>query len=183
MDAEWLTYREAAQRLGSNIEAVRQRAIRCRWPRTIGNDKRALIQIPEGLTDPSQEGNDRGSQEGNERASRRADERPFIKALKAHVETLKQQLATAEARLAQQAAESADREARQAADLAAERARTEKQAAEFHERDAQAAVDLAAERAQTAAAIAAFASLAERLDALAAERERRPWWRRLRALR
>ena len=177
MDAEWLTYREAAKRLGSNIEAVRPRAIRCRWPRTIGNDKRALIQIPEGLTDPSQEGNDRGSQEGNERASRRADERayerPFIKALEAHVETLKQQLAAAEARLAQQAA-----------DLAAERARTEKQVAEFHERDAQAAVDLAAERAQTAAAIAAFASLAERLDALAAERERRPWWRRLiRALR
>jgi chromosome segregation ATPase len=187
MDAEWLTYREAAKRLGSNIEAVRQRAIRCRWPRTIGNDKRALIQIPEGLTDPSQEGNDRGSQEGNETASRRADERayerPFIKALEAHVETLKRQLATAEARLAQQVAESADREARQAADLAAERARTEKQAADFHERDAQAAVDLAAERAQTAAAIAAFASLAERLDALAAERERRPWWRRLRALR
>ena len=47
MGAEWLTYREAAQRLGSNIEAVRQRAIRCRWPGTIGNDERA-IQIPRG---------------------------------------------------------------------------------------------------------------------------------------
>jgi hypothetical protein len=43
MDAEWLTYREAAKRLGSNIEAVRQRAIRCRWPRTIGNDYWARI--------------------------------------------------------------------------------------------------------------------------------------------
>ena len=56
MDAEWLTYREAAKRLGSNIEAVRQRAIRCRWPRTLGNDKRARIQIPEGLTDPLKRG-------------------------------------------------------------------------------------------------------------------------------
>jgi hypothetical protein len=56
MDAEWLTHREAAKRLGSNIEAVRQRAIRCRWPRTLGNDKRARIQIPEGVANPSQEG-------------------------------------------------------------------------------------------------------------------------------
>ncbi len=38
--------------------------------------------------------------------------------------------------------------------------------------------DLAAERARTEKAIAAFAALAERLDALAAERAR-PWWRRL----
>jgi hypothetical protein len=38
--------------------------------------------------------------------------------------------------------------------------------------------DLAAEQARTEKAIDAFASLAERLDALAAERAR-PWWRRL----
>jgi hypothetical protein len=37
---------------------------------------------------------------------------------------------------------------------------------------------LAAEQAKTEKAIAAFASLAERLDALAAERAK-PWWRRL----
>jgi hypothetical protein len=47
-----------------------------------------------------------------------------------------------------------------AAGLAAERAKVE------------------AERARTEQAIAAFAALAERLDALAAERSR-PWWRRL----
>jgi hypothetical protein len=46
-------------------------------------------------------------------------------------------------------------------------------------RDAQHVADLAAERAQTQKAIAAFAALAVRLDALAAERARRPWWRRL----
>jgi hypothetical protein len=150
MDAEWLTYREAAKRLGSNIEAVRQRAIRCRWPRTLGNDKRARIQIPEGLTDPSQEGNDRGTphplREGNDRAYHRPLEGPFIKALEAHVETLKEQLAAAEARAEKQATESAEL-------LAAERERADK-------------------------AIAAFASLADRLDALAAQRAR-PWWKRL----
>jgi hypothetical protein len=39
---------------------------------------------------------------------------------------------------------------------------------------------LADERARTSAAISAFAALADRLDALAAERAR-PWWRRLAA--
>jgi hypothetical protein len=37
---------------------------------------------------------------------------------------------------------------------------------------------LASEQAKTEKAIAAFAQLADRLDALAAERAR-PWWRRL----
>jgi hypothetical protein len=41
-----------------------------------------------------------------------------------------------------------------------------------------AAADLAAERERADKAIAAFASLADRLDALAAERAR-PWWKRL----
>ena len=50
--------------------------------------------------------------------------------------------------------------------------------AEFAARDAQHAADLAGERARTEKAIAAFASLADLLDALAAERAK-PWWRRL----
>jgi hypothetical protein len=41
-----------------------------------------------------------------------------------------------------------------------------------------AAADLESERARTSAAISAFSALADRLDALAAERAR-PWWRRL----
>jgi len=40
------------------------------------------------------------------------------------------------------------------------------------------AADLAAERDRADKAIAAFASLADRLDALAAE-QARPWWKRL----
>ena len=50
--------------------------------------------------------------------------------------------------------------------------------AEFAARDAQHAAELKAEQAQTEKAIAAFASLADRLDALATERAK-PWWRGL----
>ena len=166
MDVEWLTYREAASRLGSNIEAVRQRAIRCRWPRVLGNDKRARVQIPEGLTSLLQEGNDREVREGIDRGSRRPprrdDERtydrplegPLIKALEAHVETLKEQLAAAEAR-------------------------AEKLAAEFADRDAERLAMLTAEQAKTEKAIEAFSALAQRLEAMAAQHAIKPWWQRL----
>ena len=162
MDAEWLTYREASERLGSNIEAVRQRAIRCRWPRTLGNDKRARIQIPEGFEGPLRE----APRKGNDRPPRRADERPLerplIKALEAHVETLKEQLAAAEARIAKQAEDLVAYDAAYAAGLKAEMAKVE------------------AERARADQAIAAFASLADKLNALAEPRPRPwPWWRRL----
>jgi hypothetical protein len=73
----------------------------------------------------------------------------LVHALEAHVETLKSELGTLKAQLA-------------AADV----------------RDAQHVADLGAERMKTEKAIVAFASLAERLDALAAERAK-PWWRRL----
>jgi hypothetical protein len=63
------------------------------------------------------------------------------------------------------------------AKVEAERAKAEKVIAEFAARDAQRADELKAEQAQTEKAIAAFSALADRLDALAAERSR-PWWRR-----
>jgi hypothetical protein len=84
LSGEWLTYREAAGRLGSNIEAVRQRAVRCRWPRTVGNDKRARIQIPEGLPIPVREGNEGAFREGNDRAPRKGTEGPMIGHLSRH---------------------------------------------------------------------------------------------------
>jgi hypothetical protein len=181
LSGEWLTYREAAGRLGSNIEAVRQRAIRCRWPRTVGNDKRARIQIPEGLPISVREGNDRAPRKVNDGAY----DRLLIKALEAHVETLKAQLAAAEARIDKQADDLVANDTAYAAGLAAERAKVEAErakaerlAAEFAARYAQHAAELKAEQAQTEKAIAAFSALAERLDALAAERAK-PWWRRL----
>ena len=51
--------------------------------------------------------------------------------------------------------------------------------AAFATRNAQHAAELKAEQAKTEKAIAAFSSLAERLDALAEANQRRPWWRRL----
>src|SRR5271157_2399954 len=47
MDGVWVTYAEAATRLNVSVEAVRQRAFRNRWARTLGNDKRARIRLPE----------------------------------------------------------------------------------------------------------------------------------------
>jgi hypothetical protein len=38
MENEWLTYQQAAERLGCSPEAIRQKAIRGRWQKTIGND-------------------------------------------------------------------------------------------------------------------------------------------------
>jgi hypothetical protein len=140
MEGAWLTYREAAERLGSTAEAVRYRAIRGKWPRRRGNDGRARVQIPEE-PNPVRTPSAPRAHGGSDQA--------LVHALEAHVETLKAEIETLKAHLA-------------AADT----------------RDAQHVADSAAEREKTEKAIAAFAALAERLDALAAERSR-PWWRRL----
>ena len=151
MTDEWLTYAEAAERLSTTVEGVRLRALRGRWQKTLGNDKRPRIRLPDGWSNDVRTANER-----RERKTRndgrttveRANGAVLVRALESHIktlqgenETVKQQLAAAEARFA-----AAD------ASLTAERARTEQ-------------------------AIAAFASLADRLDAMAAEK-RRPWWRR-----
>jgi len=132
VDGEWLTYRDLADRLGVSVEAARRRALRGKWRRQPGNDGMTRVMPPDdwrpqGAPDVKADAADANA--------------ATIKALEGHVDTLKEQLAAAEAR---------------AAGLA---------------------VDLNAERARTDKAIAAFASLAERLDALAEERSR-PWWRR-----
>jgi len=122
MDGQWLSYAEAAARLGVSVEAVRQRAIRNKWARTLGNDKRARIRLPDEPY-PTQT------------PVVRAPDPALVTALESHIKTLQ-----------------GDNEA-------------------LKER-----LDAAEARADKA--IAAFAALAERLDALAAERSR-PWWRRI----
>ena len=90
MDSGWLTYREAAERLGSTAEAVRYRALRGKWPRMRGNDGRARVQVPDerpNTTHPVRT------------QSTRVYEAQLINALEAHVATLKEQLSAAEARL------------------------------------------------------------------------------------
>lgn len=142
MTGEWFTYRQAAELLSVSAEAVRQRAKRGRWQKTLGNDKRTRIRPPEGWNDIA-----RASGDGDLRA-RVADERALanqvIRALEAHVETLKTQLAAAEHRAERQAAEFAAREARHAADLAVERTLADRMSARVDQLSA----DLAVEQAQ-----------------------------------
>jgi hypothetical protein len=168
-----LTYAELAEALKITPESANRLARRKRWQRAKGNDGRTRVAVPEEalvrqdspLISPTDSPMDTPPDK-------------LIKALEAHVETLKAQLAAAEARIGKQADDMVAYDTAYAAGLAAERAKAERMIAEFAARDAQHAADLAAERAQTAKAIEAFAALADRLDQLAAERAR-PWWRRL----
>ena len=161
MTGEWFTYRQAAELLSVSTEAVRQRAKRGQWQKTLGNDKRTRIRPPEGWNDVVRVSDDRALR------ARVVDERALanrvIQALEAHVETLKAQLAAAEQRTEKQAADFAARETRHAADLAVERTLADRMSARVDQMTA----DLAVEQAQ-------------RVDAekrLAAEVER-GWWKR-----
>ncbi len=81
----------------------------------------------------------------------RVSDASLVNALQAHVETLREQLAAAEARI-------------------------ERQAADFTARDAQHAAELAVERDKAERARAELASIADRLAQIAEANQRR-WWR------
>ncbi|MGH6797607.1 MAG: hypothetical protein ACREDI_04405, partial [Roseiarcus sp.] len=119
LTGEWFTYRQAAELLTVSTEAIRARAKRGRWQKTLGNDKRTRIRPPDGWNDIVRASDDRALR------ARVVDERALanhiIRALEGHVETLKAQLAAAEQRAEKQAAEFGARETRHAADLAIER--------------------------------------------------------------
>jgi uncharacterized small protein (DUF1192 family) len=163
MSDEWLTYAQAAERLKMTVEAVRLRALRGHWQKTFGNDKRPRIRLPEGWSN-----DDRTTVERRERKPRndvrttveRTVDPALVHALEGHIATLKADIERLEAQLRIEA----DR-------LSESEAQAKKQSAEF-------SADLAAEKARTEKAIEAFSALADRLDALAAERAK-PWWKRL----
>ena len=49
----WMTYEEAAQRLGIKTASVKRQARARNWPRRLSNDGRAQVQVPaDRLTDP-----------------------------------------------------------------------------------------------------------------------------------
>jgi hypothetical protein len=161
LTGEWFTYRQAAELLSVSTEAVRARAKRGRWQKTLGNDKRTLIRPPKGWNDVVRVTGDHALR------ARVVDERALanqvIRALESHVETLKAQLAAAELRAERQAAEFAARETRHAAELAVERTLADRMSARVDQMTA----DLAVEQAQRA----------EAEKRLAAELER-GWWKR-----
>ncbi len=113
MEGDWLTYAEAAERLNTTPEAIRQKAIRGRWQRTIGNDKLARVRLPDGWLNRVRTASVRPNRAAVRTASEPRPDGPFVKALEAHVETLKARFAAAEAR-----------EVQHVADLEAERAMT-----------------------------------------------------------
>jgi hypothetical protein len=113
---DWLTYDEAAERLGVSAEAIRCRAKRQRWRRTRGNDGRARIQLPDDLHDlvtdratPGRPGELTGQMTAP--VTTPVDER-LIAALEAHIQTLQAELAHARAETESVRAElTAEREA------------------------------------------------------------------------
>ena len=105
MDGAWVTYAEAAARLGLSVEAVRQRAIRNKWARMLANDKRARVRLPDEPY-PTQT------------PTVRASDQALMDALREHNATLKADIERLEAQLRIEA----DR-------LARAEARAEKQAA------------------------------------------------------
>jgi hypothetical protein len=140
MDGEWLTYGQAAERLRTTAEGARQRAIRKRWPRQIGNDGLARVRPPDGWPNPGRTPAERPNRNPVRTPAEPGSDAHLVDALEAHIATLKARLAAAD------------------------------------EREARLCADLAAERATAAQALEAFADLAARLEALAAERSR-GWWR------
>jgi len=99
---DWLTYDEAAERLGVSAEAIRCRAKRQRWRRTRGNDGRARIQLPDDLHDhaPDRATPGRpGDLTGQMTTLMTAPDERLVAALEAHIQTLTADLAHARAEL------------------------------------------------------------------------------------
>lgn len=105
MDGKWMTYSEAAVRLGVSTEAARRRAIRGNWARMPGNDGRTRVQVPDELHPPRT-------------PDVRTTELELVSALKSHIDTLKADIERLTAELV------GERAARQA-EVAAERTRAD----------------------------------------------------------
>jgi hypothetical protein len=147
-----LTYAELAEALRITPESANRLARRKRWPRVRGNDGRVRVTVPEeALVRPVSPLDSPPDSPGDSPPVSPPDNPVHAQIARLEGELVGVREALTEARARATAAEA---------------------------RSAELSVDLSAERAKTEKAIAAFSALAERLDALAAERSR-PWWRRL----
>jgi chromosome segregation ATPase len=152
---EWCTYEQAGERLRVSPAAVRARALRGGWRRTAGNDGKARVLLTQEVV--------RAAAEQPRDQPRKAPIAELAIALRAHVETLKGDVARLEGELAhaQANADHATAELktdieRLTAELAAER--TARQADQEQ---------LAAARAAADRATAELVELARRLAAIA----------------
>lgn len=130
MTDEWLTYKEAAERLNISPEAARQKAIRGRWQRTKGNDGKARVRLPDGWTDAVRTPNEQAKKRPVRTPNERVNAERAISALESHVETLKAELA-AERERTGQVREDMERERQRADDALADYKRL---AAEYERR-------------------------------------------------
>ena len=146
-----LTYAELAKALKITPESANRLARRKRWPRVKGNDGRTRVAVPEDFCPPDSPGD--GLNSPGDKPPDSAPDNP----VHAQIARLEGELAGMREALAE--------------------ARARAGAAEASAEAAQARAD--AEAAKTAQAIAAFAQLAQRLEAMAAQRAIKPWWRRL----
>jgi len=140
-----LTYRELAQALGISAEAARQKAIRARWQRQRGNDGKARM-----LVDLEAE---KAAHTPRRRPDEHPDERRTFEALEAHITTLKEAVAKAEA-LGEQH--------RQEAEMASKRGD-----------------HLVTELVEMSMRMAEQTAVADRVRAEFDAYRARPWWRRL----
>lgn len=149
-DGDWLTYTEAAKRLGTTSDAIRQRVKRGQMRGSRGNDGRPRVWAPAPL--PGQEA---------ERSSDRSPNSPNrtesgligqVKALEGRIETIERELARAQ--------EQADRAMKRADDLSDRLGDAELKRADDKTARAVAEVELHRLRAELA-------------------RAQRPWWQRL----
>ena len=91
MDGEWLTYRQAAVRLGVTLEAARRRAMRGNWRRMPDNRGRTLVMVPE-LPPPDASSDCAPDVTVTELRWQGAESHTaseLVSALNAHIETLK----------------------------------------------------------------------------------------------
>jgi hypothetical protein len=141
-----LTYAELAEALRITPASANKLARRRRWPRLMGNDGKARVTVPEdALVGPDAPPPSPGDSPLDVPPVSPPDNR--VHELQAQVARLEGELIGVREALG---------EARARATVAAARS-------------AELGADLAAEKAKTDKAISAFAALAERLDALAAE--------------
>ena len=94
--SEWLTYEQAAERLHVSAAAVRARAMRGGWRRQPGNDGKARVLITADVV--------RAAAEQPHEQPRKTPIAELANALRAHVETLKGDVARLEDELTQRQA-------------------------------------------------------------------------------
>jgi len=127
LDGQWMTYGEAAVRLGVTPEAVRRRAFRSKWSRQPGNDGRTRVRVPDHAP-------------VTRSPTALPDTPALVLALEAHIATLKTDIERLTAELAGERAgrqvdqeQAAARQADQEQQLAAARAAADRATGELVE--------------------------------------------------